>query len=169
MRSLLWLPLTALLVLGCNDSPDKTTAPTAGVPNGGDAVDLDKMAANVAAQAAYPPRCVQLKYISETGVTRTAKRGTLCSSCAAGRPVIVTAVIWNGEAGNNVLGKAYCQTRVGSTLVAGPAVAVDPGGGLFGVASNVGVQVSGLPACSLTSTFTILLNRSNRLVTCVWQ
>jgi hypothetical protein len=169
MRSLLWLPLAALLVLGCNDSPNKATAPTADVPNGGDAVDLDKVAANVAAQAGNPPRCVQLKYISETGVTRTAKRGTDCSLCAAGRPVIVTAVIWNGAAGNNVIGKAYCKSRLGSTLVAGPAVAVDRGGGLFGVASNVGVQVNGGPACSLTSTFTILLDRSNRLVTCVWQ
>ena len=48
MRSLLWLPLTSLLVLGCNDSPGKVTAPAADVPNGGE-VNLDKITANAAA------------------------------------------------------------------------------------------------------------------------
>jgi hypothetical protein len=161
--------MTVLLVTGCNDSTDKVTAPAADSPNGGDAVDLDKMAAGAVSQAAYAPRCVQLTYVSETGVIRTAKGGNDCSVCGSGRPVSVTAAIWNGAAGNNVIGRARCASRSGSTIVTGPAVAVDPSGGLFGVGSNVGTQVSGVPGCGLSSTVTNLLNRSNRLVTCVWQ
>ena len=168
MKSLRWVPMTALLlVMGCSDSTNEVTAP-ADLPNGGDAVNLDKMAAGMVAQAAVPPRCVQLRYISETGVVRTAKAGTGCSVCALGRPVSVTAVIWNGAARNNAQGRALCTTASGQTIVGG-AVAVDPGGGLFGVGSNSGAQASGAPLCGLTSTVTDLRNRSNRLVTCSWQ
>jgi hypothetical protein len=103
MRSLLWL--TSLLVLGCNDSPGKVTAPAADVPNGGE-VNLDKIAANAALGPAA--RCVKIVYLSEANVLRTKQRGTGCSCLSGGRPVSVTAVVWNGAAGNNVIGRAYC-------------------------------------------------------------
>lgn len=56
MKSLLWLPLTAMLVLGCNDSPNEVTGPAADVPNGGsemnlDQANLDNVAAKVTTQA----------------------------------------------------------------------------------------------------------------------
>jgi len=170
MKSLLWLPLTALLVFGCNDSSDKVTAPAADLPNGGDEINLDKITANVAAQVGITARCVQLRYVSETGVISNRQRGSSCS-CFANRLVSVTAVIWKGAPGNNNIGKAYCTVTTGSIVVAGPATAVDPAGGLgvlFGIASVGGGQWSGgAPGCTLSSTVTAR-DRSNRLVTCVW-
>jgi len=165
MRSLLWLPLTSLLVLGCKDSPDKVTAPAADVPNG--EVNLDKIAANAATAAALGPaaRCVRIVYLSEANVLRTKQRGTGCSCLSGGRQVSVTAVVWNGAAGNNVIGRAYC----GSTLVAGPATALDPGGGALGVASVVNFQFVGAPGCQLLWTVSAARDRSNRLVSCVFH
>jgi hypothetical protein len=144
MKSLLWLPLTAVLVLGCNDSPDEATAPAAEVPGGGSAVDLDNVAVNLSAQVGLTARCVQLRYVSETGAISTRQRGTSCA-CLAGRPVSVTAVLWGGAQSNNAIGKAFC----GGTVVAGPATAVDPAGSLgllFGIASVWSPQTGGAPA-----------------------
>ena len=166
MKSLLWLPLTAVLVLGCNDSPDEVTAPAAEVPYGGSALDLDNVAATPLAQVGLTARCVQLRYVSETGALSTRQRGSSCS-CIPGRAVSVTAVIWQGAQANNGIGKAFC----GGTVVAGPATAVDPAGSLgllFGVASVWSPQTAGAPGCTITSTATEARNRSNRLVTCVW-
>ena len=163
MRSLLWLPLTSLLVLGCNDSPGKVTAPAADVPNGGE-VNLDKLAANASALGPAA-RCVKIVYLSEANVLRTKQRGTGCSCLSGGRQVSVTAVAWNGAAGNNVIGRAYC----GSTLVAGPATALDPGGGSLGVASIVNFQFVGAPGCQLQWTVSAARDRSNRLVSCVFH
>lgn len=165
MKSLLWLPMTAILLLiGCKDSTDEATAPDVDLPVGSDAVDLDNIAANVATQVGPAARCVQLRYVSETGVVRSRQRGSGCS-CQHGRPVSVTAVIWNGVVLNNAIGKASC----GTTLVAGPATAVDPGGGIFGIASSIFIQYIGSPGCSLTSSVTTTRDRSNRLVICVFH
>jgi hypothetical protein len=170
MKSVLWLPLTALLVFGCNDSSDKVTAPASDLPNGDDEISLDKITTSVAAQVGITARCVQLRYVSETGVISNRQRGSSCS-CSANRLVSVTAMIWKGALGNNSIGKAYCTGGIGSILVAGPATAGDPAGGLgvlFGIASVGGGQISGVPGCTLSSTVTNTRDRSNRLVTCVW-
>jgi hypothetical protein len=166
MRRLLWLPVTALLVFGCEDAPDKVTAPDG-------AAEAEAALASVAnadptLTASGGARCVQLRYTSETGITRTAQRGTGCS-CVPGRPVSVTATIWNGAAGNKAIGGAGCTSAAAITTVAGPAEAVDPGAGLFGVASSVGKQGTGVPVCALVSITTNSLDRPNRLVTCVWH
>jgi hypothetical protein len=163
MTSLLWLPLTALLVFGCKESRNEVTAPMADAPNGG-VVDLDNIAANVAAQVGIAARCVQLRYISETGVVRSKQRGSGCL-CQSGRPVSVTAVIWSGAWSNNTIGRADC----GGYFVAGPTTAVDPGGGAFGIASAASMQLSGGPSCHLTSSVNSTRDRSNRLVICVFH
>jgi hypothetical protein len=164
MKSLLWFPLTALLVFGCNDSPDEVTAPAAVAPNGGDELNLDNIPADLMPQVGPATRCVQLRYVSETGAIHTRQRGTNCS-CWSGRLISVTAVIWKGARLNNTTGKAYC----GQDVVAGPATAVDPGGGAFGIASVNYGQFIGTPGCTLTSTVTSSRDPSNRLVICVWQ
>src|SRR5215213_10046241 len=115
MKSLLWVPIAAVLLASCNDSTEKVTAPALNLPNSAYA-DLDKMAATMVSQAAVAPRCVQLRYISETGVIRSANRGSGCPLCGAGRPASVTAVIWNSAAGNNVIGRARCLTQSGETI-----------------------------------------------------
>ena len=164
MKSLIWLPLTAVLVLGCNESPDEVTAPAAAMPVGGSEMDLDNVA-NLA-QVGLTARCVQLRYVSETGALSTRQRGSSCT-CIPGRPVSVTAVIWNGAQVNNAIGNALC----GGTVVVGPATAVDPAGSLgllFGIASVWGPQTGGAPGCTINSTVIETRNRSNRLVTCVW-
>lgn len=163
MKSLLWLPLSALLVFGCKESRNEVTAPSADAPNGG-AVDLDNIAANMATQAGIAARCVQLRYVSETGVVRYKQRGSGCF-CQSGRPVSVTAVIWNGAWTNNTIGRADC----GGYYVAGPTTAVDPGGGAFGISSGAWKQLTGGPTCHLTSSATNTRDRSNRLVICVFH
>jgi hypothetical protein len=170
MRSPLRLPLAALLVFGCNDSPDRVTAPTAAVPNGRDEVDLDGIAANLATQAGVTARCVQLRYVTETGVLKTKQKGSNCT-CSYPRAVSVTAVIWNGALFNNVIGKASClMPNIGTVIVAGPATAVDPGGGAFAIASVVGLQQpGGTPGCTVNSTVSYERDRSSRLVLCVWH
>src|SRR5918993_4211859 len=138
----LWLPLAAVLSLGgCNDSTEEVTAPGIDAPGGGDAADLNRMEATFASQASFPARCVQLRYVSETGVVKTRQKGNSCT-CSQGRPVSVTAVVWKGASQNNVIGKATCIVPIiGTVIVAGPATAVDPGGvlgQLFGLTSFVG-------------------------------
>jgi hypothetical protein len=172
MKSLLCLPITALLlVMGCNDSSDKVTAPGVDVPNGGDLADVDRIEANFAAQYSPPARCVQLRYISETGVVSTRQKGNNCT-CLQGKPVFATAVIWKGAYQNNVIGKASCfGSSYGTVVVAGPATAVDPDGvlgGGVGLSSHVGLQASGTPGCSLSSTVTTSRDPSNRMVICTW-
>lgn len=165
MKSLLRLLMTAiLLIIGCKDSTDEATAPDVDLPVGSDAVDLDNIAANVATQVGIAARCVQLRYVSETGVVRSKQRGSGCW-CQSGRPVSVTAVIWNGVWSNNTIGRADC----GGYFVAGPTTAVDPGGGAFGIASAASYQLSGGPSCHLTSSVTNTRDRSNRLVICVFH
>jgi len=170
MRFRLWLPVAALLSFGgCTDSTDKVTAPAS--PGRGDAVDLDRIEANFEAQFSSPARCVQLRYISETGVVKTKQKGNSCT-CSQGRPVSVTAVIWKGAYQNNVVGKASCVSSLyGTVVVAGPASAVDPGGTLgqlFGLTSYIGGQVGGSLGCSLSSTVTSSRDPSNRMVICTW-
>jgi hypothetical protein len=169
MRALLRLPLAALLVFGCNDSTDRVTAPTTAVPNSENEMDLDAVATNLANQVGVATRCVQLRYVTETGVLKTKQKGSSCT-CSANRQVSVTAVIWNGVWLNNVIGKATCLVpNLGTVVVAGPATAVDPGSGAFGIASVVGLQISGTPGCTVNSTVSYERDRSNRLVLCVWH
>ncbi len=149
MKSLLWLPLTTLLVFGCHEAADEATAPSKDVPNRASEVNLDDMAANVLTQAGLAARCVQLRYVSETGVTSNLQRGPSCT-CSPGRLVSVTAVIWNGAGGNNNLGRAFCGAA--GFAVAGPASAVDPTIGVFGVTSIFGQQLSGAPGCTINWT-----------------
>jgi hypothetical protein len=173
MKFLLWLPITALLlVMGCKDATDEVTAPAVDLPDGGNAMDIERMEANFAAQFSPPARCVQLRYVSETGVVKTRQKGNSCT-CSQGQPVSVTALIWKGVPTNNVIGKASCLVpTLGTVVVAGPATAVDPGGvlgALFGLTSFVGRQVSGTLGCSLSSTVTSSRDPSNRMVICVWH
>jgi hypothetical protein len=103
---------------------------------------------DLAGNAGVTARCVQLRYISETGVIRNTQLGAGCSVCAFGRPVSVNATTWNGAFGNNVVGRAYCRTTTSTVLVAGPATAIDPGGTLFGVASVVGTHYTACPCAA---------------------
>jgi hypothetical protein len=168
MRSPLWLSLAALLVFGCNDSPDRVTAPAVVVPNGDD-VDVDEIAENLMTQGYVPARCVQVRHVSENGTKKNAAKGDCTCVTGRGRLVSVTAVIWSGAAGNNVLGNAYCRQSLGASLIAGPAVAVDPGSSL-GVAALIGaVSTTGSSSCTLRSSVTNTANTSIRLVTCVWH
>ena len=173
MKSLLLLPMTALLlVMGCKDSTDEVTAPAVDLPDGGNAMDLERIEANFAAQFSPPARCVQLRYITEAGVVNTRQKGNICT-CSSGRQVSVTALIWRGAYQNNVIGKASCLVpSIGTVVVAGPATAVDPGGVLgavFGLTSFVGIQATGTLGCSLSSTVTSSRDPSNRMVICVWH
>jgi hypothetical protein len=164
MRPLLRLSLAALLVLGCNDSPDRVTAPAVVVPNGDD-VDVDKIAENLMIQGAVPARCAQVQYVAQSGKKRYGSRGDCtCVISRVPRRVTVTAVIMNGSAGNSVTGRAYCRQNLGATLIAGPTTAVDPGNNVLGAAALVGaVSTTGGSACFLSSS-----GSSTRLVTCVW-
>ncbi|HEY3012589.1 MAG TPA: hypothetical protein VGJ36_07585 [Gemmatimonadales bacterium] len=163
LRSLLLL--APLLLFGCNDAPDRVTAPAAAIPNGGGDVDVDKIAENLMTQGAVPARCAQVQYVALSGTKRYGSRGDCtCVISRVPRRVAVTAVIMNGSAGNSVTGKAYCRQNLGATLIAGPTTAVDPGNNLLGAAALVGaVSTTGGSACFLSSSGT-----STRLVTCVW-
>ncbi|HEY3012590.1 MAG TPA: hypothetical protein VGJ36_07590 [Gemmatimonadales bacterium] len=165
MRSLLWLPLTALLVFGCKDTPTKVTAPAEVAPNDGDAVDLDRIAENMAAQAGVSPRCLQVRYKVTGGTLRKVQRGSDCS-CVSGRQASVTAAIWGGSTLNQVIGKAYCVRVAPNDLIATARVQNLSSG--ISVASMVGTQSEGIASCILNAGG-VLTNRSANLVICMWH
>jgi hypothetical protein len=164
MRSLLWLPLTALLVFGCKDTPTKVTAPAEVGPNDGDAVDLDRIAENMAAQAGVSPRCLQVRYKVTGGTLRKVQRGTDCS-CISGRQASVTAAIWGGVTLNQVIGKAYCVRVAPNDLIATIGV---QDVNYMNVASMIGTQTSGTASCILNAGG-VLNYKSGNLVICVWH
>jgi hypothetical protein len=163
MRSLLWLPLTALLALGCKDSPTKVTAPAEVVPTDGDAVDLDRIAENMAAQAGVSPRCLQVRYKVTGGTLRKVQRGSDCS-CISGRQASVTAAIWGGSTLNQVIGKAYCVRVAPNDLIATIGVHASN----MTVASMIGIQTSGIASCVLNAGG-VLNYPSGNLVICLWH
>jgi hypothetical protein len=164
MRSLLWLPLTALLVFGCKDTPTKVTAPAEVGPEDGDAVDLDRIAENMATQGGVAPRCLQVRYKVTGGTLRKVQRGSDCS-CISGRQASVTAAIWGGVVLNQVIGKAYCVRVAPNDLIATAGV---QNASAMSVASMIGTQTSGIASCILNSSG-VLNYPSGNLVICLWH
>jgi hypothetical protein len=157
MRSLRWLPLIALLVFGCKDSPDKVTAP--------DPVDLDRIAESIVAQAGSTPRCVQLRYYTTS--LRKVQRGSDCT-CATGRPASVTAMIWGGGewgALNRVTGKANCVTLASAPLIAQASAYVGQG---IKMNSSIGTQSGGVAVCTL-EWINFQSSPSAQMVICLWH
>jgi hypothetical protein len=197
MRRVPTLAVIALVVLGCQDSPTRVAGPTANAPDAAPTLDVQRSTTPAAptvaaaddeptfgdddltADVGLPARCTQSRWSSEGLVARSNDNAQVlggCNACLAGRRVSQTTTIFNGAAGNNAYGRAQCRHPITGALItiAGNVLVSDPGLTNIRAATYVGViplSANGYrPLCvGPLSTITNVLNRSNRLVTCIWH
>jgi hypothetical protein len=112
--------------------------------------------------SATPPTCTILVALSPAlKFDRNVKIGN-CGACIPGGPVLAVATSGAGAAGNT----AQATARCGSTDVAGPSVAVDPGSGNVQLIASAGLQVAGVPACARS--YAGGAPQSNRSFVCIF-
>jgi hypothetical protein len=187
----------ALVGLGCQDTPTRVAGPTDAPPDAAPSADVQRSTSpmptvaaatdteptvapdDLTANAGVAARCTQTRWSSEGLVARSNDNAQVlggCNTCLAGRRVSQTTTIFNGAAGNNAYGRAQCRNPITGLLItlAGNVVVTDPGFTNIRAATYIAViplSANGYrPVCvGPLSTVTSLLNRSNRLVTCVWH